>query len=211
MVATGVVAFMASIRTDALICPSIVAKASSQSSHSQSSSSHSSSVLSMGLLDDLQLIFSDEGKKNRAAYEARQRAEQEAAQAEVLERRRNPDLMRAYERDVAEKRTQLQEERNVWDFQTKKAEAGYDPLTEWTRLREEGKITVGSDLERDPESARWGSEGLVEVRVDERLPYIDQGYVDESADLMGGFMKLFGGGGGNNKKARADDGGNSGK
>jgi hypothetical protein len=35
---------------------------------------------------------------------------------------------------------------------------------------------------------------LVDVRIDERMPYIDQGYVDEDADAMGSFMKLFGGG-----------------
>ena len=34
-----------------------------------------------------------------------------------------------------------------------------------------------------------GSEGLFEERVDEKLPYIDQGYVDEDADFFG---KLFG-------------------
>jgi hypothetical protein len=155
----------------------------------------------MGLLDDLQLIFSEEGRKNRAAYEAKQRAEQEAAQREILERRRDPTKMQEYEQRVAVKRSQLQQDRAVWDFQNKVQE-GYDPLSEWQRLKDEGKIKVGSDLERDPTSSRLGSEGLIDVRIDERLPYIDQGYVDDadrSADLMGGFMKLFGGGASNKK------------
>ena len=68
---------------------------------------------------------------------------------------------------------------------------GYDPLEDWQRLRDEGKIKMGKDLERDAGSSRLGSEGLLEVRVDERMPYIDQGYVDEDADVMGKFMGLF--------------------
>ena len=152
----------------------------------------SSHVLSMGIIDDLKMIFSEEGKKNKAAYEARERAEQEAAQREILERRRNPEKMEDYEQTVNNNRLKLQEEKDLWGFQGK-VEEGYDPLTEWTRLKDEGKITVGSEMERDPTSSRLGSEGLVDIRTDELLPYIDQGYVDESADVMGGFMKLFGG------------------
>lgn len=186
----------------AFVVPSIVTTTSATTTTNLPSlispaSTTTSTSLSMGLLDDLQLIFSEEGKKNRAAYDAKRRAEQEEAQREILERRRNPDKMKEYEQRVATKRSQLQDDRSVWDFQSK-VQDGYDPLTEWKRLREEGKITVGSDLERDPTSSRLGSEGLVDVRVDERLPYIDQGYVDDSSsDLMGGFMKLFGGGGNN--------------
>mmetsp|Transcript_22282 Transcript_22282/g.52976 ORF Transcript_22282/g.52976 Transcript_22282/m.52976 type:complete len:196 (+) Transcript_22282:75-662(+) len=160
-------------------------------SRSFSSSTRSSHRLSMSILDDLKLIFSDEGKKNVAAYEARERAEQEAAQREMLERRRNPKKMQAYNDQVASKRAKLQDEKDVWGFQGKN-EKGFDPLTEWKRLKNEGKITVGSQLERDPTSSRLGSEGLVDVRTDERLPYIDQGYVDESADAMGNLMNLFG-------------------
>ena len=150
------------------------------------------SSLSMSIIDDLKLIFSEEGKKNKAAYEARERAEQEAAQREILERRRNPDKMQDYNQKVDSKRAQLQEEKEVWGFQNK-IENGFDPLTEWKRLKTEGKITVGSQMERDPTSSRLGSEGLVEVRTDERLPYIDQGYVDDDADVMGKFMNIFGG------------------
>ena len=151
-----------------------------------------SSSLSMSIIDDLKLIFSEKGKKNKAAYEARERAEQEAAQKEILERRRNPEKMQDYQAKVATSRAKLQEEKDVWGFQGK-VESGFDPLTEWKRLKDEGKITVGSQMERDPESSRLGSEGLVDVRTDELLPYIDQGYVDEDADVMGKFMNLFGG------------------
>jgi len=146
------------------------------------------------IIDDLKLIFSEEGRANREAYVQREREEMEAAQREIMERRRNPELMEKYEEDVAKRRNDLQEEKNLWSFQQKTD--GTDALDDWKRLREEGKIKVGSDLERDASSSRLGSEGLVDVRVDERLPYIDQGYVDEDADVMG---KLFGGLFGGNK------------
>jgi len=149
----------------------------------------------MGFFENLKIIFSEEGKANKAAWEKEQREEQEAAMREMLERRRNPEKMEQYEQEVVENRAKLQEEKDVWGFQGK-IEEGYDPLTEWNRLKEEGKITVGSQMERDPTTSRLGSEGLVEIRTDELLPYIDQGYVDESADLMGGIRNLFGGGGG---------------
>jgi len=102
-------------------------------------------------------------------------------------------MMEEYERNVAIRRNELAKKKNVWEFQNR-VEEGYDPKTEWDRLREEGEIEVGSDLERDPTSSRLGSEGLIDVRIDERMPYIDQGYVDEDADVVENFMKIFGGG-----------------
>ena len=150
------------------------------------------SACSMSIFDDLKLIFSDEGKKNRAEYDAREREDMVAAQKEVLERRRNPAKMREYEQEKLQNRAKLTEERNVYDFQNK-VEAGYDPLTDWTRLRAEGKIKIGNDLKRDESTSRLGSEGLIDVRVDERMPYIDQGYVSEDADVMGKLMNIFGG------------------
>ena len=63
------------------------------------------------------------------------------------------------------------------------------------KLKEEGKVKA-SEQERDADSARLGSEGLIAERIDEKLPYIDSGYVDESQpDIMGGLKKLFGGDG----------------
>ena len=155
------------------------------------------SACSMSIFDDLKLIFSDEGKRNRAEYDAREREEMVAAQEEVLERRRNPAKMREYEQEKLRNRAKLTEERNVYEFQNK-VETGYDPLTDWTRLRAEGKIKIGKDLKRDETTSRLGSEGLIDVRVDERMPYIDQGYVSEDADVMGKLMNIFGGR--NNKK-----------
>jgi hypothetical protein len=141
------------------------------------------------IFDDLKLIFSEEGKKNRAAYDEREKEEMAAAQREIMERRRNPEKMEEYEAQVRERRDILQKEKDVWSFQQK---VEGDALDDWKQLREEGKIKVGSDLERDESSRRLGSEGLVDVRTDERLPYIDQGYVDESADVMSNIMGMFG-------------------
>lgn len=146
--------------------------------------------LSMGLLDDLKLIFSDEGRENRKAFEEKEKEEQEALQREILMRRANPEKMQEYRNDVTERRTSLTEERELWNFQ--QANSKEDPLETWNALREEGKIKVGSDLERDPDSSRLGSEGLIGVRIDERMPYIDQGYVDEEADEKGNFLDIFG-------------------
>jgi len=95
--------------------------------------------------------------------------------AEIKERRKNPDKMDEYFQEVGNSRRKLREEREVWNFQQDPTK---DPLEDWERLRKEGKIKVGSDLERDKSSERLGSEGLVEVRVDERMPYIDQGWVE---------------------------------
>jgi len=158
-----------------------------------------STIHRMGFLDDLKLIFSDEGKKNRKEYDERERDEQIKAQKEILARRRNPKLMSEYEEAIRQNRQKLAEEKDVYKFQ-QKVQEGYDPLTDWKRLREEGKIKIGSDLKRDKGTERLGSEGLIDVRVDERMPYIDQGYVDESSDVMGNFMNIFG-----RKKKRQDD------
>lgn len=50
------------------------------------------------------------------------------------------------------------------------------------------------DTERDKDSSRLGSAGLIAERIDTKLPYVDDGYVDESApDFMKGSGKLFGG------------------
>jgi len=153
----------------------------------------------MGIFDDLKLIFSDEGKANREEYERVEREKQEAAQREIMERRRNPNKMAEYEQDVRSRRKELQEDQELWSFQQKVG--GDDPLNTWTQLKAEGKIKSSSDIERDPTSSRLGSEGLQEIRTDDKLPYIDQGYVDESADVLGNFKNMFGG---NKKKEESE-------
>ena len=71
--------------------------------------------------------------------------------------------------------------------------AGADTLEAWKQLKEEGKVKSSDDMERDAQSSRLGSEGLIATRIDENLPYIDQGYVtDDQPDFMGELGKLGG-------------------
>ncbi|GMH89869.1 hypothetical protein TrST_g9253 [Triparma strigata] len=142
------------------------------------SSSSSSSTSLFGILDDLKLIFSEDGKAARRAYAEKEKDEQEKALKEIQARRRNPKAMEEYNQETNERRQELMNERSKWDFQ-QKVEPGFDPKDEWDRLRAAGEIKVGSDLERDESSSRLGSEGLVDQRIDELLPYIDAGYVPE--------------------------------
>ena len=65
----------------------------------------------------------------------------------------------------------------------------------WQQLQREGKAFVSDEMERDADSSRLGSAGLIDARIDTNLPFIDQGYVsDDQPDLMGELGKLFGGG-----------------
>mmetsp|Transcript_8974 Transcript_8974/g.18123 ORF Transcript_8974/g.18123 Transcript_8974/m.18123 type:complete len:181 (+) Transcript_8974:170-712(+) len=130
-----------------------------------------------GILDDLKLIFSEEGKAKRREYEERQIKEQQEALRQIKERRKDPKKMEEYFQDVGDTRRKLREEREMWNFQ-QDTKNGEDPKKEWDRLRASGKITVGSEMARDKSTSRLGSEGLVEVRTDERMPYIDQGWVE---------------------------------
>lgn len=142
----------------------------------------------MNFFDDLKVIFSKEGQQNIRAFNEREKEEMLAAQKEILERRRNPKKMREYEETKEQQRKKLAEERAMFKFQQKNEG---DPIEDWKKLREEGKIKMSKELERDKSSSRLGSEGLIGVRVDERMPYIDQGYVDEEADVMGKLMGMF--------------------
>jgi hypothetical protein len=108
----------------------------------------------------------------------------------VMERRRNPEKMQRYEEEVKSRRLQLESDTRAWDFQ--REASGADPLDKWTELRAAGVIKAGDDIERDPTSSRLGSEGLQEIRTDDKLPYVEKGYVDEDADVMGNLKKMFG-------------------
>jgi hypothetical protein len=126
--------------------------------------------------------------------EEQKRAKDEAfkAQQEMLARRRDPEKQAAYFAEVEASRAEASKK----DKELKELQKGGtgDALEEWKRLREEGKVQSMDEMERDADSARFGSDGLIGERIDEKLPYIDSGYVDESApDLMGGLKKLFGG------------------
>ena len=47
---------------------------------------------------------------------------------------------------------------------------GTDALEAWQQLKAEGKVLASDDMERDADSSRMGSEGLIAERIDENLP-----------------------------------------
>mmetsp|Transcript_27932 Transcript_27932/g.41237 ORF Transcript_27932/g.41237 Transcript_27932/m.41237 type:complete len:213 (+) Transcript_27932:1-639(+) len=138
--------------------------------------------------------------------------EQWKAQQEILKMRRAPQAERdAYFAKLEKtRRAASQDWKDRWGWQTKQYGKGEDPITEWKKQRESGNI---SDLENqygDPKEiggiplpmASFGVGGEFGLggkfdnggRFDLRLPYADQGYVDEDADVMGKISNFFGGG-----------------
>jgi hypothetical protein len=132
-------------------------------------------------------------------------------QQAILEARRKPKSERdAYFRKVEERRQEASDDfKQKWAWQTKNYAKGEDPLTEWKKRREDG--TIG-DLENqygDPKKiggiplpmASFGVGGEFGLggkfdnggRFDLRLPYADQGYIDEDSDVMGKLAGMFGG------------------
>lgn len=112
---------------------------------------------------------------------------------------------------LEQKRIQAsKKQQDMWGWQSKTYKKGEDPINEWKKRRESGVI---SDLENqygDPKKvggiplpgASFGVGGEFGVggkydnggRFDLRLPYAEQGYVDEDADVMKKLGNFFGGG-----------------
>ena len=115
------------------------------------------------------------------------------------------------------------EQIDKWAWQKKQYKKGEDPIDEWRKRRESGQI---SDLENqygDPEKiggiplpmASFGVGGEFGVggkfdnggRFDLRLPYAEQGWIDEEAEERGNnnfFANLFGGGGKSKEAAKEE-------
>mmetsp|Transcript_29957 Transcript_29957/g.34150 ORF Transcript_29957/g.34150 Transcript_29957/m.34150 type:complete len:211 (-) Transcript_29957:95-727(-) len=138
--------------------------------------------------------------------------EQWRAQQEVLKTRRAPKSDRdAYFAKVEKRRKDAtQDYKDRWSWQTKNYGKGEDPITEWKKQRENGNISDLDDQYGDPKKkggiplpmASFGVGGEFGLggkfdnggRFDLRLPYADQGYVDEDADVMGKIGDFFSGG-----------------
>jgi len=144
----------------------------------------------------------------RAGGSGRDRLDEEwEKQQEILAQRRAPKSKRdQYFKDIEERRKKAADERQqMWAWQTKTYKKGEDPIDEWKKRRKDGTISDLDDQYGDPKKvggiplpmASFGVGGEFGVggkfdnggRFDLRLPYADQGYVDEDADFMG---KLFG-------------------
>ncbi|GKY96818.1 hypothetical protein MPSEU_000641000 [Mayamaea pseudoterrestris] len=144
--------------------------------------------------------------------------EQFRIQQEILAARRAPkDERDKYFEKVEKRRVEASKKQNdMWGWQTKQYAKGEDPLTEWKKQRAKGTISDLDDQYGDPKEiggipipgASFGVGGEFGVggkfdnggRFDLRLPYADQGYVDDDADFMKKLTSIFGG----NKKAQKD-------
>lgn len=137
--------------------------------------------------------------------------EQWEAQQELLKLRRAPEEDRdKYFQKVDERRADAtQEQIDKWAWQRKQYKKGEDPIDEWRKRRESGQISDLDNQYGDPKKvggiplpmASFGVGGEFGVggkfdnggRFDLRLPYADQGYVDEDAEPFS-FGNFFGGG-----------------
>ncbi|GMI05956.1 hypothetical protein TrVE_jg12764 [Triparma verrucosa] len=120
-------------------------------------------------------------------------------QQEILKFRRSDSTTKKAYFDKIEKRRvdASKDQEQKWGWQTKNYKKGEDPLTEWKKRRKSGQISDLEDQYGDPKkiggiplpSASFGVGGEFGVggkfdnggRFDLRLPYADQGYVDEDA------------------------------
>eukprot|EP00540_Astrosyne_radiata_P022845 CAMPEP_0116860598 /NCGR_PEP_ID=MMETSP0418-20121206/22504_1 /TAXON_ID=1158023 /ORGANISM="Astrosyne radiata, Strain 13vi08-1A" /LENGTH=219 /DNA_ID=CAMNT_0004495023 /DNA_START=98 /DNA_END=757 /DNA_ORIENTATION=+ len=165
--------------------------------------------LRMGLFDN---FGKDEDREKR-------RQEQWKVQQEILKERRKPKEDREkYFQKVEERRKKATEKQNeMWSWQTKKYGKGEDPIDEWRKRRADGTIPDIDDQYGDPKEiggiplpmASFGVGGEFGVggkydnggRFDLRLPYAEQGYVDEDADVVKKIFNFFGG---KNKEKKED-------
>ena len=143
------------------------------------------------------------------------------AQQEILRRRRAPQSERQqYFAKIEERRTEASKKQNeMWAWQKKSYKKGEDPIDEWKKRRKSGTISDLDEQYGDPKKvggiplpmASFGVGGEFGVggkfdnggRFDLRLPYAEQGYVDEDADVMKKLGDFFGGK--KNKKAEKEE------
>jgi len=152
-----------------------------------------------GFFEDL--FGSDDPAKNAA------RDEQWRIQQDVLKRRQSKEATNKYFDDVdANRQKAKQEQVTKWAFQRDPTQ---DSLIGWKKLRESGEIGdlktgLGTDGKKRegglpiplPSFGLGGEAGVGGEydngeRFDLRLPYVDQGYEDPDADVMGKLMDFF--------------------
>merc|ERR1719416_123550 len=169
----------------------------------------SNTEVSMGLFD-----------KFSAGGSGKDRLDEEwENQQELLKLRRASKGDRdSYFRQIEERRRKATDDyKEKWGWQTKSYKKGEDPLNEWKKRRESGDISDLDDQYGDPKKvggiplpmASFGVGGEFGVggkfdnggRFDLRLPYAEQGYVDEDSD-PNPFANFFGGG---KKKKEAEE------
>jgi hypothetical protein len=174
-----------------------------------SKSTLSSSQLEMGLFDGF-----------KAGGSGRDRLDEEwEKQQAILKQRRAPKSERDdYFMKIEKRRQEASKKQDeMWGWQSKSYKKGEDPLDEWKKRRAAGTISDLDNQYGDPKEiggiplpmpsfgvgGEFGVGGKYDNggRFDLRLPYADQGYVDEDADVMGKISGFFGG----NKKKKAEE------
>jgi hypothetical protein len=136
--------------------------------------------------------------------------EQWEAQQEILRNRRKPQAERdLYFQQVEQRRAAASvQQQEKWSWQTKQYQKGEDPINEWKKRRADGTISDLDNQYGDPKKiggiplpmpsfgvgGEFGVGGKYDNggRFDLRLPYADQGYVDEESDVMGKLGNWFG-------------------
>lgn len=132
-------------------------------------------------------------------------------QQELLKLRQAPaeEREKYFEGVEARRMKATQEQTDKWAWQKKQYGKGEDPIDEWRKRRASGQISDLDNQYGDPKKvggipipmASFGVGGEFGVggkfdnggRFDLRLPYAEQGYVDEERD-NNPFSSLFGGG-----------------
>ena len=116
-------------------------------------------------------------------------------------RRRNPAKKAEYDAAVNTRRAAASNK----DAELKELQkgGGKEALDKWQQMRDEGKIDAFTK-KREAGERSLGGVGLLPDRIDENMPFIDSGYVDDSepqVDVMAelgkmgeNFGKMFGGG-----------------
>ena len=205
---TSLALALAAVASSASTSSAFVAPTSS-SSVSQKTSSSSTSL--SGLFDGWKAGGSGNSKESLDDQWEQQQAILKARRAPASEREQ-------YFQKVEERRAEAtRKQKDMWAWQSKKYGKGEDPINEWKKRRANGQISDLEDQYGDPKKvggiplpgASFGVGGEFGVggkfdnggRFDLRLPYAEQGYVDEDADVMGKIGSFFGGG----KKKKAPE------
>jgi hypothetical protein len=184
------------------VCCSVFAAPMTRAFSSAPHVAHRPTALPMGLFDRFSAFGSGASKESLD--------EQWEAQQEILRNRRKPAAEReAYFKNIEKRRAEVSvKQKEQWAWQSKTYGKGEDPINEWKKKRADGTISDLDNQYGDPKKiggiplpmASFGVGGEFGVggkydngrRFDLRLPYADQGYVDEDSDIMGKIGSFFG-------------------
>mmetsp|Transcript_2755 Transcript_2755/g.5027 ORF Transcript_2755/g.5027 Transcript_2755/m.5027 type:complete len:174 (+) Transcript_2755:58-579(+) len=129
-----------------------------------------------------------------SSEEQRQKDEAFRKQQEILARRKQKDATSEYFRKVNQRRSDVEARRTAKSLNV---QPGEDPLVDWKRRQDEGLMNpLGyEESEEGGIPIPMASFGIPKFdngeRFDLRLPYAEQGYVSEDADIVGKIRNWF--------------------